>query len=112
MLTATPARLAKIVTSSGSALALALRLLCRPLATAPGSPSPAGDHEDRRQPGSGPQEQAPPPPPQDVPLPPPVLPASQQPAAHWLESLGGLRHWLEDKNRAWWIKGLVEARCK
>ncbi|KAI3434816.1 hypothetical protein D9Q98_002873 [Chlorella vulgaris] len=32
---------------------------------------------------------------------------------HWLDRrFPGIRLWLEDKNREWWIKGLVQARCK
>jgi hypothetical protein len=31
---------------------------------------------------------------------------------HWLDRFSGLRDWLESQNRHWWIKGLIEARCK
>ncbi|KAL4513196.1 hypothetical protein Ndes2437B_g09181 [Nannochloris sp. 'desiccata'] len=31
---------------------------------------------------------------------------------HWIDRFSGLRDWLEGANRRWWIKGLVEARCK
>lgn len=32
---------------------------------------------------------------------------------HWLDRrFPGVRLWLEDKNREWWISGLVQARCK
>ena len=61
------------------------------------------------RPGHSAAEQSPASPP---PLPPPVMPAMPAPA-HWLDRLlPGARHWLEDKNRAWWIKGMVEGRTK
>ena len=31
---------------------------------------------------------------------------------HWIDRFTGVRDWLEDATRRWWIKGLVEARCK
>jgi len=31
---------------------------------------------------------------------------------HWLDRFSGLRDWLDKANRQWWIKGLIEARCK
>lgn len=31
---------------------------------------------------------------------------------HWIDRFTGLRDWLEDATRRWWIKGLIEARCK
>jgi hypothetical protein len=31
---------------------------------------------------------------------------------HWLDRFSGLRNWLEAANRRWWIKGLIQARCK
>ena len=31
---------------------------------------------------------------------------------HWIDRFSGLRDWLEAANRRWWIKGLIEARCK
>ena len=47
-----------------------------------------------------------------LPLPPPALPLPAQ-QQHWLDRhFPGVRHWLDDKNRKWWIKGLVQARCK
>lgn len=40
-------------------------------------------------------------------------PPAQPPQRHWLDHyFPGMRQWLEDKNREWWIKGLVQARCK
>ena len=52
-----------------------------------------------------------------LPPPPPLLPPEQpgrgSTQQHWLDRhFPGLRHWLEDQNRKWWIKGLVEGRCK
>lgn len=68
-----------------------------------------GGQGDRSQPSSDAPEAASSQPPPLVP--PPLLPASQQPPLHWLDSLGGARLWLEEKNRRWWLKGLLE-RCK
>jgi len=31
---------------------------------------------------------------------------------HWLDRFTGVRDWLEDANRRWWLRGLVQARCK
>lgn len=59
------------------------------------------------------QQQHPPPPP----VPPPgagpgSLSSSTDSSKHWLDRhLPGLRLWLEDKNRYWWIKGVV-VRCR
>ena len=37
----------------------------------------------------------------------------QAPQQHWLDKhFPGAREWLERKNREWWIKALVDARCK
>ena len=38
--------------------------------------------------------------------------ASHTGGDHWLDRFQGVRDWLEDSNRRWWIKGLAEARCK
>ena len=46
-------------------------------------------------------------------LPPPALPPPSAQQQHWLDRhFPGVRHWLDEKNRKWWIKGLVQARCK
>ena len=95
-----------------SALARAAQLLCRRPAASGATPEHHNDQSDRPRASSAASEAAPGPPPVP-PLgpPPPVMPASQQPPLHWLDSFGGVRLWLEEKNRQWWLKGLLE-RCK
>ena len=71
--------------------------------------TPSSSQQHAALAGSSAQAATPPPPP------PPVIPASQQPLPqqHWLDGyFPGVRQWLEDQNRKWWIKGLVQARCK
>ena len=83
----------------------ALRGFSRSLAGSQSAAGPPNSGEEAGSRGSsGSSSQLPPQPPT---LPPP---AQQQ---QWLDRhFPGVRHWLDDKNRKWWIKGLVQARCK
>lgn len=81
-------------------LALASQLHTGPPMQHPGGP--------QQQPSAAGQPPLPPPSPSGASgLPPPPQPQ------HWLDRYApGMRQWLEDKNRQWWIKGLVEARTE
>lgn len=81
-----------------------LTALVRPVSSIPEQPPRSGQHGAERS-ANAQQSAAPP-------LPPPLL-AGGGPEGHWLDRYApGARHWLEDKNRTWWIKGLVAGRCK
>ena len=106
------ARLVRPASSGQAELARAAQLLCRRPAASGATPEQQQQQHDRPQAsGAAPEAPAPPPPALPLGLPPPVMPASQRPPTHWLDSLGGVRLWLEEKNRQWWLKGLLE-RCK
>lgn len=38
--------------------------------------------------------------------------AEMERGSHWLDRFEKVQHALEDMTRTWWIKGLVESRCK
>ncbi|KAL4434110.1 hypothetical protein ABPG75_000551 [Micractinium tetrahymenae] len=96
-------------------LVLILEVYCSLFASTPEAPGSSG-RGGQVPPSSQQQQQLPAPPP---PLPPPPpgagpgsLPSSADSSKHWLDRhLPGLRLWLEDKNRHWWIKGVV-VRCR
>jgi hypothetical protein len=84
----------------------ALLALPRCLSSVTGQSNSGRSSQDAEQPAQQPG-QAPPF------TPPPVMPADRQEHKHWLDRyFPGVRLWLEERNRHWWIKGMVEGRCK